>query len=230
MSKLIPPSRYLRMLCAWIWLGKWYVAIILVVVATICWLAWVQPFGLLGHCKERDARWIGWLLQAAGFWIIAWGYNRDAKQQERLSPRRWFKQFPSFVAKRPAIASAGGFIELTGSARAIVINNTTTTSTIEERLAAFEANTKAYFNETSIQTSELRATLSCLRRDFDDHRNKMSNTVSGLGDRIVESVSGRVQLNLFAVALFLVGITLATLSPEIASGVGFDASCSQPLF
>ena len=151
-------------------------------------------------------------------------------RHERLRPWRWLKQFPSFVAKRPAIASAEGFIELTGSARGMAIHNTTTASTIEERLVALEANTKAYFNETTAQTSELRATLSGLRRDFDDHRNNMSNTVSTLGERIVESVSGRVQLNLFAVALFLVGIFVATLSPELASLAGFDTSCAKPLF
>ena len=230
MRKLLPPSQYLKMLSAWIWLGRWYAVTLLVLVATICWLAWVPPFGLLGDCKERDARWLGWLLQVIGFLIIALGYNRDAKQHERLSPRRWIAQFPRPFAGKIVSASASSISLAMGSARGMVIHNTTSTSSIEERLTALEANTKAYFNETSAQTSELRATLSGLRRDFDDHRNNMSNTVSSLGERIIESVSGRVQLNLFAVALFLVGISVATLSPELASLAGFDTSCANPLF
>ena len=229
MRKLVSPSKYLQMLWEWICLGKWYVLVILLSGMTVYWLILLPPFSFLGYCKEREARWLGWLLQVIGFLIIAWGYNSDAKQHERLRPLRWIAQFPKPFAGKIVSVSAVSIGLASGSARGMVIHNTANTSTIEERLAALEANAKAYYNETSIQTSELRKTLSELRRDFNDHRNKMSNTVGNLGERIVESVSGRVQLNLFAVVLFIIGISVATLSPELASYFGFEASCSQPL-
>ncbi len=231
MREFEPASIYVRMLKNWLCAGRWYVAIGVVLFATITWSI-IPAIPLLETCKERDARWLGWLLQIVGFFIIAWGYVSDARKNGRLTPKRWLKQFPSPFAARVASGSMNASEDGsdTFSAGGFVTQSVTAFSTIEERLTALEANTKTYFDAIQVQIIEIKSKQSNLAGEFSELNSNMKVSTHSLSEKIDDSVSGKVQLNLFAVALFLVGITVATLSPEIASFVGETMSCSKSLF
>jgi hypothetical protein len=230
MRKLMPLSEYFPLLLHWLWFGRWYVAIILLPFLSLFWITLVPAMPWLGNCKERDARWIGWLLQAVGFIIVAWGYNSDAKQNERLSLRRWLSQFPRPFFGRILESRAVAFGESNTFGRGMIVKSISSSLTLEERIAALETNMKTYFDEVTSQVADVRMQHSNLSNRFNEYSTSTTANIDGLKESIAESVSGRVQLNLFAVALFLIGITIATLSPEVAAFSGNEVSCSAPLF
>lgn len=231
MARLRPPRAYFSLLRNWLWSGRWYVATILILVAATIGATSLPELDVFGKCREREARILGWLLQAIGFLILAQGYIADAETHHRLTPKAWLVNMPSIWVPPPITLHANNI--LTGAAvlgRVRITQAVGPEATETERIAALERNVSVLFSEVDQNSSEVFERIQKLRLEFDTLGTSLNTQITDVNSTMVNAVSGRVQLNLFAVALFLFGITVASLSPEIASMLGYPPSCAGALF
>jgi hypothetical protein len=204
---------------------KWYVfgAVLLVSLFTFFWSNW-SAFG----CIEQDVRLAGWLLQLVGFIQVANGLRNTEKAFGKPSilerTKDYLSSFPTRKARNVTVNLGTGHFTTQASVGGVgvVIRNN---PTLEQRVEDIE-NAVEQIKKT---TGKLRRDLSHETSRIDTKINRNVSELKDQANKIEEQLEdlmvGSIHVEWFGVVLFIIGITLASASPELAWLFGHPRSC-----
>lgn len=225
-SHFRPAIDILRDMLRWIWDGRPYLALPLVPLFIAALMFLMPP---ILECKERDARFLGLALQLYGFSKIVLLYNREAHRAGGNSFQNWWKNRPRLYRRSVHVVTGTGFSNGTSFASADAFVTAGPNASIKHRLQILEQGQTLLREQVAREVTKLRS-------DFQETSQSLRSANSDLEREFREvkrgseaSASHNARLNLSAVAFFLTGVAVATLSPEVATFLGYEMSCPNPL-
>ena len=204
---------------------RWYVlgAVLLASLFVFFWSNW-SVFG----CIEQDIRLAGWLLQLVGFLQVANGLRDTERAFGKPSilerTKEYLSSFPTRKVRNVTVGLGAGHVTAQASVGGggVVIRKN---PTLEQRVEDIE-NAVEQIKKT---TGKLRQDLSreTSRIDTKINRNvgELKDQANKIEKQLEELMVGSIHVEWFGVVLFIIGITLASASPELAWLYGHPRSC-----
>lgn len=214
-------AKFARDLAKWIWSAPIVIALAaaLLVVSSVVILA--------AACLERQFRLSGMVLQLLGVLVVAVGL-RDTRRAFSDLPTTW-KSIKQFWARRPRfgphnrIVGASGIVVGSSSISARGTVRPGPNATLEERIRKLQEQYERLFDEVGALTNETRSKYKELTTALKTERNERTSADLRNRDQLKKAVAEGIPLEVIGVVFFLLGITAATASPEIASWFGSGA-------
>ena len=217
---------YLKQSAAHLWLG-------------ICalWPLWVVIFSLVAFwmilvcfgCGENYIRWLGTALQISGVITVAIrlrGAERlfgKATIRERVSI--YFNNFPRRHVSNQIITAQGiSMAASTGKARVSIAPGPDTT--LKRRVEILEDETKNLFVAVEELGTNLGAQSKELALKINGEIAERKASHRSFEEQLKRALIGDIHIDWWGIIFFIIGIILASLSPEISdflSGAGFYA-------
>lgn len=202
---------------------RWYVLGVVFLVGLLIFFR--SQWSVFG-CVEQDIRLGGWLLQLIGFIQVASGLRNTERAFGKPSPlervKEYITNFPARKVRGVTVNVGAANATVSGCGVGVVARSN---PTLEQRIEDIE-NAVGLLKE---QTVKLQQDLSRETSRLDE---KMTEKVGELGkraneieERLEELMVGASHVEWFGVGLFILGITLASASPELASLLGHPSSC-----
>lgn len=180
-------------------------------------------------CKERDARILGLTLQLIGFVGLVLIYNRDAHKSEGISLQNWWRSQPNLRRKSVVAMTSAGNLTAKGTSTAYFPGSLGPNTPIDARVRMLEQDLQALREQMAIEVTNLKYGIQEANEIDRTNLNAIDTKLETLKNETRLSTSSNATLNLVAVTFFLAGVTIATLSPELATILGHDMSCLAPL-
>lgn len=229
-----PIGVYLKECAAHLWLGiraLWPLWIGIVALIAV-WFVFLN----LGHqevwfflsnleCQEKTFRLIGMSLQLGGVATVAKGLIDSGKRSKKLNFLEkialFFKKFP-----RRSVSIVTGWGRAVapahkGSAKGIVLPGPNTP--LERRVELLEGITESLFSEVGILEGKLRAQSAELTLKMTEEvtnrkaeHKMLEEKIGELETELEMAVTGNIHIEWLGVFFFIVGIILASASPELA--------------
>ena len=185
----------------------------------------------VANCKERDIRWVGLLLQIAGFTIVV--LQLDTRRRLFRKPsffsriRDYWKSFPSPFVKTVNISmhASAGAPSMSVTLRTKPGPNTT----LERRIEILESEIeklRQHLRKTDRTLSDYKAES---KRSFDEVREEVSSGDNKLEQLMDEAIVGGINLEWVGVVYFITGIFLATAASDISVHLGYVGQCNLPV-
>lgn len=208
----------------WVWLG-WVLACVAAAVGFVYLISGspVSPSGLL----EDQVRVTGLFLELLGIWTIANGLRDRAKHYGKSGPlapigdrlRTAGKEFASAFLGPPRTVAVGGSVAAT-SAFAVglgkVHKGLPPGASMEERIARLEGRA----DELQEQADELERQLEEKHKEMlgalKEERQAREADTAAVRKKVAQVDTGGLHIEWMGVWWLLFGVTLATLSPELA--------------
>ena len=181
--------------------------------------------------KEQDIRWNGLLLQIIGFVIVLRQLNARLRLFRKpsflLRMKDFFEDFPSIHNKIFNVSVDP--ITLTVNISKPEVNiDLDSDAPVEKRIKVLEGeirNVKQRLRETETSLSnhkaESKGALVEVRQQIDSSHNEIKQLMD-------EAVVGGINLEWVGIVYFILGIVLATTSPEISYYLGYAELCNIP--
>lgn len=225
----IPWRIYWPRLGKWLWRGikgSKYVLFFLFA-ALVVGLVILSPEYVPG-CREIGMRWFGAGLQLLGFATVALGLSDAGKQFGKPS---WFSRIARYFSEFPtrkgriisAHATAFGSVNVFGQGR--VATWPSSTMTPEEQLKVIIENLKGLHNVIGEIEGSIRTAKHELGTQITERFNELKEGEKEAKRLLEEAFVGGLHIEWWGIVLFVVGIILASTSPEIAYLFGFSAGC-----
>lgn len=216
---------YLKQFTAHLWLG----------------IRALRPFGL-GICallavwwivfyfgyRENHIRLLGMVLQLVGFLFVAKGLRDSGALFEKLTVREsmalYFKSFPrrsvtNHIISAQGISASASF----GSGRISVLPGPNTP--LEKRVEMLEERTANLFSAVGELEGKLRAQSDELTLRITEERTEREAEHKAFGKKLERAVVGGIHAEWLGLIFFIVGIFLASASPELCGLLGNTGNC-----
>jgi len=206
---------YVKECVAYLWLG-----------IRALWPLWIGIVALVAvwfillnlGCQEKVIRLIGMLLQLGGVATVAKGLGDSGRLFKKPNFLEkialLFKEFPR---RRVTIRTGSGRVVAsapTGRGRGSVLPGPNTP--LERRVELLEERTKSLFSEVDILEGKLRAQSDELTLKMTEEVTKRKAEHRALEEKLETAVIGNIHVEWWGVFFFIVGIILASASPELA--------------
>lgn len=180
------------------------------------------------HCKERDIRTLGMILQLTGFALLAIQYDYETHDSNGNSWRTWWQNRPRIKPRHITIVGAGvsmatSFAE--SYARVLPGNN----APVERQLELLWADLNALHQRVADEAQKASKLAEKNREASASGLANLDRKISDMRSRIEESSLRNARISALGAALFSSGVLLASWSPELANVWGSSPSCERPL-
>lgn len=204
---------------------RWYVlgALFLASLLIFFWSSW-SVFG----CIEQDLRLSGWLLQLIGFIQVAKGLRAKETVLQKLGiieqAKEYLANFPTRKVQNVTVGAGTGRVTVQSSVGAVgvVIRNN---PTLEQRIEDIENAVEKIKETTGKLGQDLSRETSRIDTKINRNMGELKDKANEIEQKLEELMVGSIHVEWFGVALFIIGITLASASPELASFLGHPRSC-----
>jgi hypothetical protein len=222
----MPLRVYLKRFTAHLWLGirdLWPFWLGICALAAV----WLILFYFGYH--ESCIRLLGMILQLVGFVIVARGLIESGKLFEQPTVRErvafYFKRFPRRSVTNHFLSPQGisTGAPVIGSARVNVLAGPDTP--LEKRVQMLEELTKNLLNEVGKLGEKLGAHSNKLALNITEEVTERKAGHRALEEKLVRAVIGGIHVEWWGVFFFIVGIILASASPEICGQLGNAGNC-----
>ena len=203
---------------------RWYALVVVFLVGILIFFR--SRWSVFG-CVEQDIRLSGWLLQLIGFIQVANGLRTTEMAFGKPSPlerlKAYFANFPAREVRSVTVNASGAAVAtMSGHGAGVVVRSNPTleqrVEDIENAVDQLEKNTGKLRLDLSRETSRLDEKMSEVAGDFRERVNEIE-------ERLEDLMIGTSHVEWFGVGLFVLGVTLASASPELASLLGHPSSC-----
>ena len=208
---------YLKRLAAWVWQGCHIFSGPLLAIGFPLVAAWLWP-------TEFGFRFVGFLLQVLGVWIV-WVGIRGTREQFEVpgswaQTKAWMSSFPR-VRGRVILAAGSATVSLSGmSARAHVWSGVPEGATVEQRLEAVEKNVRRVRDDLSAHQKEADDRARAQNEEMKRERAEREAADEEIQKKIKETETGGLKLNAAGVWWLFSGTVCSTFPEEIARMVG----------
>jgi hypothetical protein len=169
---------------------------------------------------EPQIRATGMVLQLLGIGTVAYGirdtrrcFNRDSSVAFVV---KWLARFPRWRHGVVLVSGTGAMLTTGFSARAHVWSNVDSNASLQDQLNAVKANV----DRVNARLGDLQGEFDTeIRKQTDAIRKEQSareNAVRDLNEQAEKAHTGGLHISAVGVLWLFVGVTLASLSPEIA--------------
>lgn len=213
LGRLVPWAKQLVKICA---------QPIIAILTLLIILAAIQPLYLNFGRLEMWIRFAGMVLQLLGFTLAAWQLRSSA---ELFETKTLFAKFKAHWKKKPKFnprvveIKGGAFASQNTFGSGTIYVNAKEGSSTEHRLKALEGN----FAVLRKSHQDLQTTVN---EKFTKAQNKhisleasLNETKKQLDDKLTSAVADGLHLEWTALVFFIVGVVLATASPEISAWI-----------
>lgn len=213
----------MRRFWSWVRKGKcgWPTVLLPLIVVAVLFSQRILPL----ECNERFIRWIGLVLQLLGFVTVAWGLRNLLKEFKNLGfitvLQNYLDSFPLHPPKTHS-REVRITVQSSLSASGVVIRGDSIEAHVEHLKSEIE-RLDAKLGQVTAAQQETEERLVKQAAEYD-------KILKNLKDSLENLATGGIPLELCGVVCFVIGVFLATGSPEIASFFGYDFSCQKPFF
>lgn len=213
MSAIRRLPRYIWRVLLFLTVGSstFWITLVPLILAGLCALIWA--------CSEPALRWIGLVLQLAGFVTVAWGIDSRRKvfglPNLAGSLREWWQRRPRSQQRILLESGEFTFDGFGMTARAATVPRPD--STADERLSILESNYVSLYQEVG-KVLEAHETLKRqLQEGIANESHKRTSDVAALETRTRQAVAQGYRVEWAGVVYFFFGIILASGSFELAN-------------
>ena len=209
-------SRWLADVAAWLYEARMLCLVVLVVPA----VAFLVSFALFPVWETR-LRIAGLFLQLFGIAVVIWGLSETGKLFARPNPMQytaaWFKRFPRFNAESRILAASGTVTLLQGAGMVSAVGTVSAraNATVEERVAALEADQKQLIEKVRDIRGHYEEQIRVVRNELESERRERTAQDERTHKRVEEVSAGGLHLEWAGVCWLLLGLVLATAPTEI---------------
>jgi len=205
---------------------RWYVLGVALLASLLIffWSNW-SMFG----CIERDLRLSGLFLQLIGFIQVANGLRKKEKAYKKLGfierVKEYFANFPIRKGRTVTVGVGTGGVTAQSSVGAVGVVSRKN-PTLEQRVKDNEEAVKQIKETTRKLEQFLSREMSRIDTKIAQNIGELKDQANKIEKQLEELMVGSIHVEWFGVALFIIGIALASASPEIASFLGHPRSCA----
>lgn len=176
---------------------------------------------LLPGTADDRVRYCGLALQVIGISIVAWGLRARRRLFNLHSLldnlRGYLRRFPRWGATPQTISVIGtGGVSVGGGGKVSFWIDVPPEASIEDRLAALEANVKSLKTEQAETAEELQEETRKRFEAVDSERRKRESAVIDIRSKLNTLGAGGLHLEWAGVFWLVLGVILATIPSEIA--------------
>jgi hypothetical protein len=167
---------------------------------------------------EPRIRITGWVLELFGLGTVAWGLQETRRQFGRPDflaiVRAWWARRPKM--RRQIVTGAvhvpgGGTVSATGYAW----HGTSPTPTLEDRVAALEANVRGVNEHVNQVQRELRQEVTARDEALSSERRAREKENTEIKQKLESAETGGLHVSMMGVIWLAAGLTLSTIPNEI---------------
>ena len=201
--------------------GPWLMQARRVWVPVVVALAIVLVTSLLPTTAEDRVRYCGLILQLLGIGTVVFGIMSKRRLFRRPSllenVRHWLSRRPRWgVTQHTILSPATGSLSLSGTARLSVWRGVGPTASLEDRVAAAEANLITLRSELSELTDQLQAEAGKRVEAVNAERQARETAVRDLRAHLEGLGAEGLHMEMTGVFWLVMGVVLATIPGEIA--------------
>lgn len=175
------------------------------------------------------------MLQLLGFGVVAVALNQTG-QLFQVSPfhalRLWWRQRPRFGRQTTTFEANATLTGVASIGKVVVREKLNPKATLLERVQWLERRYQAIAHQADQLSEKLDLQSDDSRKKLEQERAERRSAIEGIQRQLGQAVAGDLHLEWLGLFLFVVGISCATASPELASWIGRTSACSSvsPMF
>ena len=182
------------------------------------------------ECAEQHLRAVGLLFQIVGFLLVAVNFNRILRLFQKPSffaqISSYFKSFPSLRAKQ-YFASAQPLSVKVSAGTPRVRVRLGPGSSIQQRVQELEARMDSAENEMSGIHQNIDNVRIDTRKSMEELEAKNEQSNNRTNELVEQAIAGGMHSNWVGIYCFVVGVSLATMAPEVSSLLIFNGNCAR---
>lgn len=181
-------------------------------------------------CREQGIRILGMILQLLGFGGVAYGLRQASNLFQKTSSinkiKEYFKRFPS--PKNQTTHLRASNITSTSEVTSPRLTQTAgPKATLEYRIGLLETQSKEQNERVGDLEGELQNAKSKLKNTIDLEKEERVSGDIETKKMMAEAAVGGIHIEWYSLLCFVIGIILASASPEISSFFGHLSSCTK---
>lgn len=181
------------------------------------------------QCAEQHLRAVGLLFQIAGFLLVAVNFSRLLKLFEKPSVfaqiSLYFKNFPSLRAEQ-YFANANPINVNMSAGTPMVRAKLGPGSSIQQRVQELEARMDSAEDEIGEIHQIIDGVRSDTRNSIKELKTRNEQSNKRTNDLVEQAIAGGMHSNWVGIYCFVVGVSLATMAPEVSSLLGTTNTCT----
>jgi hypothetical protein len=186
---------------------------------------------LFSNCVERKIRICGMVLQLLGAGTVIFSLLGAQRAFEDLLPLKRLRQLwskrPRF-SEQPRVISAAGLSAGVSGGGARMRVDLSPDAALPDRVKMLEQKFNSLFDEVGALDAQLKAAKQKFSQDLQSEQRERKRGDQNTREQLKRAIAESLVVQLFGATLLIIGIIMATASPEIASYLGYSSVCSEP--